>query len=79
MLLSKICFILLKWAAIVSETGKKAGVKESKQLFLFSQCLENAHSYVQTESGDHIFSPILFIVNFQGSHFELAECIIVSH
>ena len=79
----------------VPKTSKKACVKGSKHLYLFSQCFGSSHSCFQIKSSDycddvsvklkylsaedHICNPVLFIISLDGSHFGSRESIPISH
>ena len=79
----------------VPKTSKDACVKESKHLYLFSQCFGNFHSCFQIKSSDycddvsvklkylnaedHICNPVLFVISLDGSHFGSRESTPISH
>ena len=73
----------------VLKTCKNACVKESKHVYLFSQCFGNSRSYAQKNSSDYcdvvsaklkylnsydrISNLVLFIIILEGSHFGLGK------
>ena len=79
----------------VPKTSKDACVKESKHLYLFSQCFGNFHSCFQIKSSDycddvsvklkylnaedHICNPVLFVISLDGSHVGSRESTPISH